>query len=87
MHSSGAVKKVKSQDQQACQQEAEMRIVEQARAESRKEVAELEQMKHHARKAFLSNPDATEEEFEHCWPELRNDIFRHQGLHGMTVYR
>ena len=86
MHSSGAVKKVKSQEQQA-RLSAEMKIVEQARAESRKEVAELEQMKYYARRAFLSNPDATEEEFEHCWPELRSDMFRHQAHHGMTMWQ
>ncbi len=54
----------------------EMKIVEQAREESRKEVAALEQMKQHARAAFLSDGAATEEEFERCWPELRNQIFR-----------
>ena len=87
MHSSRAVKKVKSQEQHVGLSAAEMKIVEQARAESRKEVAELEQMKQYARSAFLSNPVATEEEFEHCWPELRSDMFRHQAHHGMTIYR
>ena len=86
MHSSGAVKKVKSQEQQARLSAAEMKIVQQARAESRKEVAELDQMKYYARRAFLSNPDATEEEFECCWPELRNDMFRH-AHHGMTMWQ
>ena len=68
----------------------EMKIVEQARAESRKEVAAMEQMKQHARDAFLSGAAATEEEFERCWPELRNQIFRQrakaaaQGL-GISV--
>ena len=54
----------------------EMKIVEQAREESRKEVAALEQMKQHARAAFLSDGAGSEEEFERCWPELRNQIFR-----------
>ena len=87
MHSSRAIKKVRLQEQQARLSEAEMKIVEQARAESRKEVEALEQMKQHARAAFLSGAAATEEEFERCWPELRSDMFRHQAHHGMTVYR
>ena len=87
MHSSGAVKKVRLQEQQARLSEAEMKIVEQARAESRKEVAAMEQMKQHARDAFLSGAAATEEEFERCWPELRSDMFRHQAHHGMTMCR
>ncbi len=80
MHSSGAVKKIKSQEQQVHQREAEMKIVEQARAESRQEVAVLEQMKQRARAAFLSGDALTEEDFEPCWPQLRNQIFR-QGTH------
>ena len=81
MHSSGAVKKVKSQEQQARQRAAEeMKIVEQARAESRQEVAVLEQMKQRARAAFLSGDALTEGDFEPCWPQLRNQIFR-QGTH------
>ncbi len=65
----------------------EMKIVEQAREESRKEAARLEQMKRHARRAFLSNRMATEEEFERCWPELRNEMFRCQAQHGMTMWQ
>jgi len=57
MHSSGAVKKVKSQEQQARQRAAE-------------------EMKQRARAAFLSGDALTEEDFESCWPQLRNQIFR-----------
>ncbi len=67
----------------------EMKIVEQAREESRKEVAALEQMKQHARAAFLSDGAATEEEFERCWPELRNQIFRQRAkaaAQGLAIY-
>jgi len=64
-----------------CLQEAELKVVEQARAESRREVADLEQMKQHARAAFLSSTAVTEEDFERCWPELRNEMFRLQAHH------
>ena len=64
-----------------------MKIVQQAREESRKQAAALEQMKQHARAAYLSNPGATVEGFERCWPELRNEMFRHQAHHGMTMWQ
>ena len=54
MHSGVAFKRVESQKQQAHLTAAELKIVEQARAESRQEAAALEQMKQHMRKAFLS---------------------------------
>ena len=87
MHSSGAVNEVKLLRQISVLSTAEMKIVEQAREESRKQAAALEQMKQYARAAFLSNPGATEIEFEYYWPELRSDMFRHQAHHGMLVYR
>ena len=87
MHSSAAVSEVKSQQQHARPSEAEMKIVEEARAESRKEAAALEQMKQHLREAFLSGAAATAEDFERCWPELRNELFRCQAHHGMLMYR
>ncbi len=76
MHRSAAPQRVESQEQQAVVLEAELNVVRQAREESRREVAALELMKQHARAAFLSDSVATEEEFERCWPELRNYIFR-----------
>ena len=82
MYSSTALKRVKSQEQQACLPEAELKAVKQAREESRKEVANLERMKQYARAAFLSGSAATEEEFEQCWPEMRNYLFRLQAHHG-----
>ena len=87
MHSSGAVKKVKSQEQYVHLSEAELKIVEEARAESRREAAALEQMKQHMREAFLSDTAATAEDFERCWPELRSEMFRCQAHHGMLMYR
>lgn len=63
-----------SQEQLDRKLAAELKIVEDARAESRTEAAALEQMKQHVREAFLSGGAATEEDFERCWPELRNEI-------------
>ena len=76
MSTSGVSRRVDSQGEQDRQRQVELKIVEQARAESRKEVADLEQMKLHMREAFLSGGAATEEDFERCWPELRNEMFR-----------
>ena len=84
MRSSGAPKRVESKEERERQQEAELKIVEQARAESREEVAALEEMKQHVREAFLSGAAATEEDFERCWPELRNEMFRQRAHHGMV---
>ncbi len=86
--STGVVsRRIVSQEQQDRQRAVELKIVEQARAESRKEAAALEQMKQHMREAFLSGGAATVEDFERCWPELRNEMFRQQAHHGMLVYR
>lgn len=32
-------------------------------------------LKHVAREVFLTQPTATEEDFERCWPELRDRMF------------
>ncbi len=85
--STSVSRRVDSEEQQDRRREVELKIVEQARAESRKEVADLEEMKGHARAAFISGGAATEEDFECCWPELRNEMFRQQAHHGLLVYR
>ena len=85
MYSSGTLESMNAQHQLDGQLAAEMKIVEQAREESRKEVEALEQMKQHARAAFLSGAGATEEDFERCWPELRNQMFRQRAYHGMLL--
>lgn len=82
MSISGVSKRMDSQAQLDRRREVELKIVEQARAESRKEVANLEEMKQHTRAAFLSGAAATVEDFERCWPELRSEMFRHQAQHG-----
>ncbi len=67
---------VRSPDQRESWQKAELAIVKQARAESRKEVADLERMKQLARAAFMNDASVTEQDFERSWPELRNHMFR-----------
>ncbi len=67
---------VGSQEKQDRQRAAELAVVIQARAESRKEVADLERMKQLTRAAFLSDESVTEQDFERSWPELRNQMFR-----------
>ncbi len=34
---------------------------------------------------FLSNPDATPEDFERCWPELRDQILRNYVLNKLSA--
>ena len=60
-------------------------MVEQARTESWKEAAAPEQMKQHVREAFLSGAAATVKDFQCCWPELRDAMFRQQARHRMLV--
>jgi hypothetical protein len=57
---------------------AEMKILEQARAQSRAEVRALEQLKEEARDVFLSNGVGTAEDFERRWPQLLNKIYLQQ---------
>jgi len=70
------IEPVGSRDNQDRWLAAELAVVERARAESRKEVADLERMKQLARAAFLNDASVTEQDFERSWPELRNHIFR-----------
>ena len=48
---------------QASLSESEMRTVQQARAQSRNEIAEVERLKQQLRAAYLSRADASEEAF------------------------
>ena len=58
--------------------EREMRVIEQARAESRKEVAALERMKRDVRSTLLGNAVMTNAEFERLWPQLCSEILSQQ---------
>jgi len=46
------------------------------RAKSRELVEANNEMKATVREAFMSHPAATEEDFDRCWPELRDEIFK-----------
>lgn len=54
--------------------DTEMREVFKARAQSRLEAARVEQLKQEAHSKFMSDPSATEAEFERMWPQLCTDI-------------
>lgn len=54
--------------------DTEMREVFKARAQSRLEAAQIEQFKREARSRFMSDPGATQAEFERLWPQLCTDM-------------
>ncbi len=54
--------------------DAEMREVFKARAQSRVEAAQMEQLKRAAHARFMSDPSATQAEFERLWPQLCTDM-------------
>lgn len=64
--------------------EAELKIVEQARAQSRAEAAALEKLKWEARLAFMSKGTATEAEFERRWPQICSEMLSRQA-YGVMV--
>lgn len=64
--------------------EAELKIVEQARAQSRAEAAALERMKGEARAAFLSRGSATEAEFERQWPQICSEMLSRQARRAIA---
>jgi hypothetical protein len=53
--------------------------VDQSKAEA------CEDMRAVVREAFLSHPAATEEDFERCWPRLRDEMFREHALRAYGV--
>lgn len=53
--------------------------VDQSKAEA------CEDMRAVVREAFLSHPAATEEDFERCWPGLRDEMFREHALRAYGV--
>ena len=54
------------------------RAVQQSKAEA------CDDLRAVVREAFMSHPAATEADFERCWPELRDEMFRQ---HALRVYR
>ncbi|HYO62301.1 MAG TPA: hypothetical protein VER08_01450 [Pyrinomonadaceae bacterium] len=63
----------RERDEAARRRELELAI-EQSKSEA------CDDMRAVVREAFLSHPAATEEDFERCWPELRDEVFREHAL-------
>jgi hypothetical protein len=43
---------------------------------ARERIAANNEMKGTVKEAFMTHPAATEEDFERCWPAIRDDIFK-----------
>ena len=56
------------------QEEGALRSAEQIKKE------ELERMKAMAHTAFMTHPAATEEDFDRCWPAMRDEMFRQHAI-------
>ena len=54
------------------------RALEQAMSQSKAEACE--DMRAIVREAFMSHPAATEEDFERCWPSIRDEMFKQHAL-------
>lgn len=69
-------RELEQQQQSAEEQrrEALEQAMEQARAEACEEMREI------VREAFMSHPAATEEDFERCWPAIRDEMFKQYTL-------
>ena len=69
--------------QQAARKAAQ-KSVEQAQAESRSSdqirKEEIERMRDIAHTAFMTHPAATEEDFERCWPVIRDEMFKQHAI-------
>ncbi|HVF48713.1 MAG TPA: hypothetical protein VNA19_01425 [Pyrinomonadaceae bacterium] len=55
-------------------QEALAQALEQSKVEACEDMREI------VRKAFMSHPAATEEDFERCWPDIRDEMFKQYAL-------
>lgn len=60
--------------------ESEMTIVHKARAESRREVMELERLKQQIRAAYLLRNENSENDFVRRWPEICSEALRLRAL-------
>jgi hypothetical protein len=56
--------------------ENEMRVVLEARAQSRREAADLDRLKQKLREAFLLNENTSANEFNRRWPEIHSEALR-----------
>jgi hypothetical protein len=60
--------------------ESEMTIVHKARAESRSEVTELEQLRQQIRASYLLRKENSENDFVRRWPEICSETLRQRAL-------
>jgi hypothetical protein len=44
-----------------------------------------DEMKHNAKVAFMTYPGATDEDFERCWPAIRDEIFKNHTLRKLET--
>jgi hypothetical protein len=44
-----------------------------------------QEMKEKARKVFLAHPAATDQDFERCWPTIRDEIFVRYTLNALVL--
>ena len=44
-----------------------------------------DEMKHNAKMAFMTHPGATNEDFERCWPAIRDEIFKTHTLRKLET--
>jgi hypothetical protein len=42
-------------------------------------------MKQNAKRAFMTHPGATDEDFERCWPAIRDEIFKTHTLRKLEI--
>lgn len=63
--------------QQAVETEKQQAL---AQALEQSKVEACEDMREIVRKAFMSHPAATEEDFERCWPDIRDEMFKQYAL-------
>ena len=58
-----------------------LQVLEAALEQSKREACE--DLRDIVRAAFLTHPAATDEDFERCWPTLRDEMFKQ---HALRVY-
>ena len=55
------------------------------RPKSPERVAATNEMMGTVKEAFLSHPAATEQDFERCWPDIRDEIFKQYTLKVLEI--
>lgn len=55
------------------------------RTQSPERTAQNNEMKGTVKEAFMSHPAATEEDFERCWPSIRDEIFKQYTMKVLEI--